>query len=64
MPSAEPRHSVVVRLACADDDAQGQTLDVFWNHEPDRLILKEEGWADLAAWGFDLPLLCLRERLG
>jgi hypothetical protein len=28
---------------------------VFWNHEPDRLILKEEGWADLAARGFDAP---------
>jgi superfamily II DNA or RNA helicase len=44
-----------VRLACADDDAQGQTLDIFWNYEPDRLILEEEGWADLAGKGFDSP---------
>ena len=33
--------SCLVRLACADDDAQGQALDVFWDFEPDRRILKE-----------------------
>jgi superfamily II DNA or RNA helicase len=53
--TSDPRQSAVVRLACADDDAQGQTLDVFWNHEPDRLILQEEGWENLAARGFDAP---------
>jgi len=50
-----PGHSAVVRLACADDDAQGQVLDVFWNYEPDRLILQEEAWGDLAARGVDPP---------
>jgi hypothetical protein len=45
----------VVRLSCADDDAQGQSLEVLWDYELDRLILKEEGWADLAAKGFDPP---------
>jgi len=45
----------VVRLSCADDDAQGQSLEVLWDYELDRLILKEEGWADLAAKGFDQP---------
>src|SRR5262249_26860018 len=50
----EPRgQSPIVRLACADDDAQGQSLDVFWNYELDRRILEEEGWQDLAAKGFD-----------
>jgi hypothetical protein len=44
-----------VRLACADDDAQGQALDVFWDYEFDRRILEEEGWSDLAAKGFDPP---------
>ncbi len=53
----EPGDSPVVRLACADDDAQGQALDVFWNCEPDRLILEEEGWADLANKGFDSPAM-------
>jgi superfamily II DNA or RNA helicase len=47
--------SSLVRLACADDDAQGQSLDVFWEYELDRRILKEEGWRDLAAKGFDAP---------
>jgi superfamily II DNA or RNA helicase len=50
-----PGQSALVRLACADDDAQGQSLDVFWDYELDRRILKEEGWADLAARGFDAP---------
>ena len=51
----EPGHSARVRLACADDDAQGKTLDVFWDCELDRRILEQEGWADLAARGFDSP---------
>jgi hypothetical protein len=45
----------LVRLSCADDDAQGQSLDVLWDYELDRFILEEEGWADLAAKGFDQP---------
>jgi superfamily II DNA or RNA helicase len=47
--------SSLVRLACADDDAQGQTLDVFWEYELDRRILEEESGRDLAAKGFDPP---------
>ena len=43
--------SPVVWLACADDDAQGEELDVFWDYEPDRRILEEEGWDDLASRG-------------
>src|SRR5438105_2397562 len=53
--STTPGHSSVVSLACADDDAQGQTLEVFWDYEIDRRILIEEGWADLATKGFDPP---------
>ena len=48
-------HSPVIRLACADDDAQGQALEVFWNFEIDRQIFEAEGWKDLAAKGFDEP---------
>ena len=44
-----------VRLACADDDAQGQTLDVYWDFEIDRRILEQESWSDLGAKGFDPP---------
>ena len=34
-----------VSLACADDDAQGQTLDVYWDFEIDRRILQQEAWS-------------------
>ncbi len=54
-PGTGPGQSAVVHLACADDDAQGQKLDVYWDHEPDRLILEDEGWADIATRGFDPP---------
>jgi superfamily II DNA or RNA helicase len=47
--------SRLVRLACADDDNQGQSLDVYWDYELDRRILEEEGWQDLASKGFDAP---------
>jgi len=50
-----PGQSLLVRLACADDDAQGQALDVFWDYELDRRILEEEHWDDLATRGFDAP---------
>ncbi|MYB37480.1 MAG: DEAD/DEAH box helicase [Gammaproteobacteria bacterium] len=48
-----PGESARVALACADDDNQGQTLTVFWDYEPDRRILQDEGWDRLAAKGFD-----------
>src|SRR5438874_11462060 len=47
--------SPVIGLACADDDAQGEELQVFWDYEPDRRILEEEGWDDIASRGFDEP---------
>jgi hypothetical protein len=50
-----PGQTCIARLSCADDDAQGQTLEVLWDYELDRLILEEEGWVDLAAKGFDQP---------
>lgn len=47
--------SSLVDLACADDDAQGEELQVLWEYEIDRRILEEEGWEDLASRGFDDP---------
>src|SRR5262245_32968901 len=55
LPPPKPGQSCRVRMACADDDAQGQSLEVFWDFELDRRILKEEGWKDLASKGFDPP---------
>ena len=53
-PKIEGQTSVV-RLSCADDDAQGQSLEVLWDYELDGFIFEEEGWADLAGKGFDQP---------
>ena len=50
-PPISPR----VSLACADDDAQGQTLEVYWDFEIDRRILEQEAWSTIGARGFDLP---------
>ncbi len=47
--------SARVRLACADDDAQGQELEVFWDYELDRAIFDDEPWENLAERGFDSP---------
>ena len=52
---SRPGNSAVVHLACADDDAQGQELQVLWDCELDRRILKDEDWGDLAGRGFDDP---------
>jgi hypothetical protein len=45
----------LVRLACVDDDAQGQHLQVLWECEVDPEILEAEAWGDLGAKGFDDP---------
>ena len=50
-----PGVSAVVGLACVDDDNQGQPLQVLWDYEPDRWILADEGWEDLASKGLDSP---------
>ncbi len=53
--SNNPVESARVRLACVDDDNQGASLEVFWKYEPDRLIVEDAGWTDLATNGFDPP---------
>src|SRR6185312_6393185 len=42
-----------VRLACLDDDAQGQALEVLWELEPDARGIEAEAWAGLGERGFD-----------
>ena len=34
-----------LRLACVDDDAQGEVIEVLWNAELDGSVLEDEGWA-------------------
>lgn len=49
------RHGTLVRLACLDDDAQGQPLEVVWELELDAEILDREAWAAIGKRGFDNP---------
>ena len=44
-----------LRLACIDDDAQGETTDVVWHAELDAVELGDEGWSALAQAGTDDP---------
>jgi SNF2 family DNA or RNA helicase len=53
VPPPRPGDATLVRLACVDDDAQGQILEVLWERELDREILSEESWNAIAARGFD-----------
>ena len=49
--------STLVRLACLDDDAQGQPLEVLWEKEVDPEIISAEAWQEIAGRGFDPPKL-------
>ena len=44
-----------LRIACVDDDAQGETVDVLWDAELDAEQLGDEGWASVAKLGTDDP---------
>src|SRR3972149_1486 len=44
-------------LACLDDDAQGEKLEVIWDIELDTEILDREAWKAIGAKGFDDPRL-------
>lgn len=44
-----------LRLACVDDDAQGETAEVIWDAELDAAILEGEGWDSVAQAGTDDP---------
>ncbi|MDA1276710.1 MAG: DISARM system SNF2-like helicase DrmD [Verrucomicrobia bacterium] len=44
-----------VHLACADDDAQGEELEVVWQVELDASIISDENWKSIGQKGFDPP---------
>ena len=50
-----PNDATLVRLACMEDDAQGETIEILWESEVDAEILEEANWEGLAAKGFDDP---------
>ena len=45
----------VVSLACVDDDAQGETVEVAWHTEVDARRLQDDTWASLGRNGTDDP---------
>ena len=47
----------LVRMACLDDDAQGQPLEVLCEKEVDSEIVTPEAWQEIASQGFDPPKL-------
>jgi len=49
------KNGTLVRLACLDDDAQGQPLEVVWELELDGEILDREAWSAIGKRGFDDP---------
>lgn len=51
----EPGSGTLVRMACLDDDAQGQPLEVIWEIELDPVILDQEAWQSIGKRGFDPP---------
>ena len=55
VPAAHSGHGGLVRLACLDDDAQGQPLEVVWGLELDTEILDREAWQSIGDRGFDQP---------
>jgi ERCC4-related helicase len=54
-PSAFESGDTRVRLACLEDDAQGDSLEVFWEREIDAQILEASSWESVANRGFDNP---------
>ena len=50
-----PQGDTLVSLACLNDDAQGQVLEVFWEREIDAAILGNSTWEQVAQRGFDRP---------
>ena len=55
VPAVNPSDSALVRLSCVDDDAQGQALEVLWDHELDAQAVTGEAWETIASRGFDPP---------
>jgi superfamily II DNA or RNA helicase len=57
VPPTPGDDATLVRMACLDDDAQGQSLEVLWEKEVDPEIVTAEAWQDIASRGFDSPKL-------
>jgi hypothetical protein len=52
-----PQEDTRVRLACLDDDALGEALEVLWEREVDARQIGTASWEAVSARGFDNPKL-------
>ena len=53
IPPPNSSDSLLLRLSCVDDDAQGQALDVLWDRELDAQVITGEAWEAIAKRGLD-----------
>ncbi|MEL6814956.1 MAG: DISARM system SNF2-like helicase DrmD [Cyanobacteria bacterium J06598_3] len=51
----EAQGDTQVRLACVEDDAQGEPLEVFWEREIDAKLIGAATWDTVVSKGFDNP---------
>lgn len=56
-PPPRPGDSTLLRLACVEDDAQGEPLEVLWEKEVDARQVGATSWEAVAGRGFDEPRL-------
>ncbi len=57
VPGEGGHNATKVGMACVDDDAQGQRLEVLWEKEIDALNESEDAWAQIGKKPFDAPEL-------
>ena len=57
IPPPQHGHATLLRLSCLEDDAQGEALEVLWEHELDARVLGRASWDRVAGRGFDRPEL-------
>ena len=53
-PPPEPGEATLVSMSCLDDDAQGEALEVLWEHEIDTEVVRAS-WDRLGRRDFDAP---------
>lgn len=57
VPGEIDGHATKVGLACVDDDAQGQRIEVLWERELDARNESEDAWSQIGRRAFDDPEL-------
>jgi SNF2 family DNA or RNA helicase len=56
-PAPESGEATLVHAACVDDDAQGESVSVLWEHELDARVIEDAGWKRVGEQRFDDPEL-------